>query len=142
MPELVSIFAVGFLLSLSANIANYMFSIRSFGRLEILILQRNLSRVGRFWSFNHRAVSDVVVASDFDQSIANDRKMASRSLVVLGVLLTAMSWLGLLGLGLYFISVNMLAKSRIEQKIFASALVSSDLPKEEVQRLIQNFEAS
>jgi hypothetical protein len=142
MPELAAFFSIGLVLSLSANLAHYFFVSQAFKRPNISILQQNLQQIGKMWSFTERTVAELSPNEGIEEAVVKDQLKSLRSVTLFGFLLTFMSWLGLAALGVYLLSVNVLAKSRMEHKIFSSMLVRQPgLSKEEVLKAMSEFES-
>ncbi len=144
MPELAASFFVGFLLSLLANSSHFVFVLKSFQNSQILVLQKNLKKVGRIWSMSNRGVLKVPDASPekIELAMIEDSKRTLRSTVFFSVMLTVVSWFGLIWLALYLLSVHRLAKSRMEHKIFSSRLVSdSNLSGQQVLEMLTEMES-
>ncbi len=144
MPELAASFFVGFLLSLLANSSHFVFVLKSFQHPQILALQKNLKKVGRIWSMSNRGVLMVTDASPekIELAMIEDSKRTLRSTVFFSVMLTVVSWFGLIWLALYLLSVHRLAKSRMEHKIFSSRLVSdSNLSGQQVLEMLTEMES-
>ncbi len=75
-------------------------------------------------------------------AMIEDRKRTLRSTALCSVMLTVVSWFGLIWLGLYLLSVHRLAKSRMEHKIFSSRLVSdSNLSGQQVLEMLTEMES-
>lgn len=136
MPELVAIGSVGaFITFLLANFNLYIVH-KSFSDMKYKTLNTNLNRLGWYWSMDQGAP---VRLEDRDPQNLNeaDYQKATRSAFIFGTLMIFLSWLGLLVLAIYMVSVYKIAKSRTEKKLMSSDLVKKDIHNlDEIKQLL------
>ncbi|MBL7554388.1 MAG: hypothetical protein JNM24_01100 [Bdellovibrionaceae bacterium] len=73
----------------------------------------------------------------------SDYQKTTRSAFIFGTMMIFLSWLGLIILSIYMISVYKIARSRIEKKIMSSALVQSEIEDlHQIQNLLNQTTAS
>jgi hypothetical protein len=142
MPELVAIGLIGAFLTFLAVNFNLYWVHRSFKTRKILTLNHNLLKVGRYWSLEQGRL--IILEEGKSQEVyqARDYKKSTRSAFLFGTIMIFLSWLGLLFFTIYFVSINKFAKSRLEERIFASKLVQDpNLALVEVQTLLVELES-
>jgi hypothetical protein len=126
MPELAAIGAVGAVVTfLLANFNLYLVH-KSFSDSKIKTLNQNLAKLGWYWSMDQGAPVQIENGTIQTQTEA-DYKKATRAAFIFGTMMIFLSWLGLLILIIYMISIYKIAKSRVEKKIMSSELVSRDI---------------
>lgn len=142
MPEIAAIGLVGAIVTFLAVNLNFYFVHRSFQRPEFKTLNHNLLKVGKYWSLEQGRLIDIETGLRPGDYREKDYQKATRSAFMFGTLLIFLSWLGLLLFVIYFVSINKLAKSRLEQRIFNSELVKSpNLESMTVQNLLREMES-
>ena len=81
-------------------------------------------------------------AEDLDVYLKRDYQKATRSAFLFGTMLIFLSWLGLILWSLYFISTNKWAKSRLEERLFSSKLVTAkDLDSDQISTILAEIES-
>ncbi|MBL7543129.1 MAG: hypothetical protein JNL11_04900 [Bdellovibrionaceae bacterium] len=131
MPELVAIGSIGALITFLLANFNLFIVHKSFSDPKIEILNANLAKMEWYWSMEQGAA--VSVEGQDIQSVRDaDYQKATRSAFIFGTLMIFLSWLGLLILSIYMISVHKTAKSRIEKKIMSSDLANRNISDAEM----------
>jgi hypothetical protein len=137
MPELVAIYLIGAtFVFISVNI-NLWFVHRQFHSLKFSTLNHNLSLVKQYWSMERN--QKILIPENSSQELLKkkDYQKTTRSAFIFGSFMIFLSWFGLLFFMIYLFSVHRLARSRFEQKIFASPLVITQLSNsDDVQKLL------
>lgn len=142
MPEIAAIGAVGALVTfLLANINLYIVH-KAFSDTKIKNLNLNLEKLGWYWSMDQGAPVKMETG-DLKALSEADYQKATRSAFIFGTMMIFLSWLGLIILSIYMISVYKIARSRIEKKIMSSALVQSEIEDlNQIQNLLNQTTAS
>ena len=117
MPELAAMYAVGVLLSLGLTGLFVFLQARRSNGATARNVRANLRKAGLYWSENQ----DKILPWNEDAE-AIDRKGSRTTILVTGVLLSLLSWAGLLFLGIVMLSYRFLARSRLEKRLFGSEL--------------------
>jgi hypothetical protein len=142
MPEIAAVGLVGAIVTFLVVNINLYWVHRGFQKSEFRCLNHNLSKVGRYWSLEQGRVVGIEDGKAHEELEKKDHQRSLRSAFLFGTLLIFLSWLGLVLFVIYFVSTTKLAKSRLEQRIFSSALVqNSNLAKSEVESLLQELES-
>lgn len=117
MPELAAFYGVGFVVCLALTMV-YVF-LRNWRRHSraASTLQENLQKAGYFWS-DHR---DSLVPYQKDANEAEAKK-SQVAIGYTGLILSLLSWAGVVFLLIIMLSERFFARSRREQRIFASDL--------------------
>jgi len=112
----------------------YFFGMRPHLRSARLgILNGNLKTIGKFWSNSTGAIVDLS-----EDAIERDREKYIRSFLIFTAVLSLFSVLGMILLGLIF----MTSRSRLEIQIFNSRLVSEpDLSAERIHQTLEEVRA-
>lgn len=115
MPEIAAIGAVGaFITFLLANFNLYIVH-KSFSDQKIKTLNLNLGKLGWYWSMDQGA--PVKIENSDAKSLAEaDYQKATRGAFIFGTMMIFLSWLGLIILSIYMVSVYKIAKNRTEKK--------------------------
>tara|TARA_B110001454_G_scaffold106457_1_gene100192 strand:+ start:26716 stop:27144 length:429 start_codon:yes stop_codon:yes gene_type:complete len=142
MPEIAAIGAVGaFITFLIANFNLYIVH-KSFSDQKIKTLNENLGKLGWYWSMDQGAPIKIEGTDSKSLSEADYQK-ATRSAFIFGTMMIFLSWLGLIILSIYMVSVYKIAKSRTEKKVMASDLTKNEIKDlGEIQRLLDQTTAS
>jgi hypothetical protein len=142
MPEITIIGLVGAIFTFLAVNLNLYWVHRSFQSSEFRTLNHNFSKVKKYWSLEQGRVLEVKPDTSIGDLEKIDYKKATRSAFLFGTLMIFLSWLGLFIFLLYFFSTHKFAKSRFEQRIFASELVKNEnLDQNQIQHLLLEMES-
>lgn len=126
MPELVAIGSVGALITFLLANFNLFIVHKLFSDPQMKILNHNLSKLGWYWSIDQGAPIEVS-GVDSDVVRETDYQKATRGAFIFGTMMIFLSWLGLIILVIYMMSVYKLAKSHLEKKMLSSDLVKRDI---------------
>ncbi|OYZ21478.1 MAG: hypothetical protein B7Y39_09105 [Bdellovibrio sp. 28-41-41] len=142
MPEIVAIGAVGaFVTFLIANFNLYIVH-KSFSDFKIKNLNLNIGKLGWYWSMDQGAPVKME-GRDAKALTEADYQKATRGAFIFGTMMIFLSWLGLIILSIYMVSVYKIAKSRTEKKVMSSDLTKVEiLDLGEIQRLLDQTTAS
>jgi hypothetical protein len=141
MPEIAAVGLVGAIVTFLVVNWNLYWVHRSFQRPQVLTLNHNLSKIGRYWSIEQGRVIEVETGKTQEEIQKKDHQKATRSAFIFGTMMIFLSWFGLLVFAIYFVSITKLAKSRLEQRIFTSSLVQdSNLSQSQVQSSLKELE--
>ena len=131
MPELAAMYSVGVLLSLGLTAVFVFLQARRANSKAAITVRSNLRKAGLYWSENQ----DKILPWN-EEAEAHDRKGSRTTILVTGVLLSLLSWAGLVFLLVVMLSYRFLARSRLEKRIFGSELARNpDLTAESAQRM-------
>jgi len=135
MPELAASYVVGVLISFLVTALNIGLRNRHRKSTAYRRLEQNLRRADFFWSDNE----DRIV--DWSETRAKeDASRGNTSFIIAGALIAALSWAGALFLVILVLSEHVIARSRREKAVFASALAQRDeLSRHEVETLVKEL---
>lgn len=142
MPELAAIGLVGSVFTFILVNLNLYWVHRTFQSPALLTLNHNLSKVNRWWSVEQGSLLDVQSGKELEELRVLDYRKSTRAAFLFGTLMIFLSWFGLVFFSIYLFSVHKFAKSRLEERIFDSALVKdSSLESSRVANLLQELES-
>lgn len=129
MPELAALYALGVVLSWLL-IAIFLFSWkRQRNNTKTKTLRANLRKIDLWFSEHHDKLEPWS-----DEAPAKEEASAFRTFLIAGLLISALSWIGLLFLSVLTISYRFLARSRLEKWLYSSRLATEgDLSEDEVR---------
>jgi len=113
-----------------------LWNIRKSRREKLCCLHENLKQIHLAWSNNE---ADLKPANSVDFSEEN--RSEQRWFLIAGVVLSFASWLGFFILAVLIMSMEFLAKPRLEKAIFKSELVCRKLPPAVVQKIVDEIAA-
>lgn len=132
MPELAAIYLLGVFLGFVLTAANIGLRKRRRASREFRNVENNLKKAELFWSENEDRIVDWT-----ETRAKDDVAKGNSGFAIAGALISALSWGGVIFLSILVLSEHVLARSRREKALFASALAASeDLDKDEVTRLV------
>ncbi|MGZ5278425.1 MAG: hypothetical protein ACXWC9_00685 [Pseudobdellovibrionaceae bacterium] len=141
MPEIAAVGLIGAIVTFLVVNWNLYWVHRSFQRPSFQTLNHNLSKVGRYWSLEQGRVIEVETGKTQEEIQKKDHQKATWSAFIFGTMMIFLSWIGLLIFAIYFVSITKLAKSRLEQRIFASSLVQdSNLSQSQIQSTLKELD--
>jgi hypothetical protein len=141
MPEIVAVGFVGAIVTFIAVNLNLYWVHRSFQSPVLKTLNHNLSKVGRYWSLEQGRLIEMPPSAQQEEFQKKDYQKSTRSAFLFGTMMIFLSWFGLFILAVYFLSTHKFAKSRLEQRIFASNLVSDEnLSASEIENSLREME--
>lgn len=141
MPEIVVMGTVGAIITFIAVNLNLYWVHRSFQSPVLKTLNHNLSKVNRYWSLEQGRLIEMPLSSRREDFQKKDYQKSTRSAFLFGTMMIFLSWFGLFILAVYFLSTHKFAKSRLEQRIFASNLVADeDLSATEIENALKEME--
>jgi hypothetical protein len=136
MPELAFFYSLGFLTTLSITVFMLFRLRRRRNSSEIKCLNSNLYKIGLFWSDHQDALLEVKVP--LEELENKERHDLHRSMLISGLLLSALSWLGAVFFVFIITLLKFLARSKLEKNLFNSQLVtnSDSLSPHDVRRQV------
>jgi hypothetical protein len=138
MPELAAMYLVGFIISVSLTFVYQALRRRRRKSVVNFNLQNNLRKAGLFWSEDQ----DKVIEWNQAQTEA-ELDSSERSHLIVGLLLSFLSWVGFFFLFILMISDRYLTRSRKEKALFASELaLDPDLNVETVRALANDSQTT
>lgn len=139
MPELAGIYAIGILTCLLVGAFYLGFLRRRFRAAPYRLLNQNLAQAGWQWS---ELEGKLIPFNNERLQQEASRVVRSNALVIF--LLSGTSWLGLVILSVYILSVQVLARSRTERVLFSSDLCRRPMHGEDVRRFLEreNFSSA
>lgn len=142
MPEIAAAGLVGAIVTFIAVNLNLYWVHRTFQSPALKILNHNLSKVNRFWSIEQARLVSMNSEANAEALKSKDYQRATRSAFLFGTLMIFLSWFGLMLFILYFLSSHKFAKSRLEQRIFASELIRNEnLTSHQVEQILRDVES-
>lgn len=138
MPELAAMYLAGSILSMIVGILFGLKQRAKYHRPHMIILQKNLNKIGFRWNELNMAVeSRVDLPADIDDREYQKARFTS---ILFTIIAMIFSWLGSLFLVVIWISLNLLNRSRLEKALLASPLSSSELATDEVKNIFQELQ--
>lgn len=134
VPEFIALF-VGMFACWSLSVAYVLWTRRRSRREQLQRIHENLSKIQMAWSNNDAVIKP---ASEVNFTIENQREQ--KWFLLAGTILSVASWLGFLLLVVLIMSLEFLAKPRLERALFESELAKNkSLSPEEVQALVNQL---
>lgn len=134
LPEMAASYAVGMIPSASLTGLHLFLQKRKLETTAMRRLQANLEKIGHYWSD-----TDSSVLPRSSESLSQDFEKYRRSLFVFGGICLFLSWLGFFAQLMVMVSIRYLARSRLEQRLFASDLVEENLPADHVKARVDEI---
>jgi hypothetical protein len=136
VPELAAAYTAGFVACLALTILYVFLRERRRHSDAAAIVQRNLAKLNLYWSDSNDAIVPLTASSAVDEA-----KRSQRTIGYTGLILSLLSWLGLLFLLMIMLSERFLARSRRERKLFTSPLSTDpSLDVQSARRLIDDLD--
>ena len=132
VPEFIALF-IGMFACWFVAIAYVLWNNRKSRREQLLCIHKNLKQIDLAWSNNEAAIKP---ASDVDFSKENRHEQ--KWFLLAGAVLSMASWLGFILLAVLIMSLEFLAKSRVERALFESELAKNKTMPAEAVRTIVN----
>lgn len=135
MPELAAVYGVGFVTCLTLTLVYVFLRDRRRHSRAATLLQANLQKAGYFWSDNR----DSLVPYEKNANEAEAKK-SQMAIGYTGLILSLLSWAGVVFLLIIMLSERFFARSRRERRLFTSDLTkrndfTSDVVRFEISRL-------
>jgi len=122
MPELAAAYAIGFLMTLCLVGLHIYLQSRKQKSASMRQVQANLKKINSFWSETESQINEYVAGAE-----KKDAEKSIRSILISGIGLAFLSWLGFLFQFVLMLSLRYLAVKRIEIRLFESELAEKDL---------------
>ncbi|MFZ4402917.1 MAG: hypothetical protein ACOYOK_02335 [Pseudobdellovibrionaceae bacterium] len=133
-PELALAYTVGLIPSGGFSLFHFLYHKRKSKSAAMIQLQNNLKKCNYFWSENTGTIE--IYSTELQ---LKDQQQQRSTYILICSTATLLSWLGLFFHLIVFFSLNYIAISRNEKKIFSSALVDQDLSIENVEDLLKEL---
>lgn len=134
VPEFIALF-MGMFACWGTTLLYILWNARKSRREKLLCIHRNLQKINLAWS-NNEAAFKPAAEVNFKKETLSEYKW----FLVAGGVLSFASWLGFFILGVLIISLEYLAKPRLEKALFLSPLATDPaLTVADVQRLVSEI---
>lgn len=134
IPEFIGLF-VGIFSCWLLALGYTLWSVRKSRREQLLCLHENLQKVNLAWSNTEAAIKSATEV-DFSSETQKEQKW----FLLAGLVLSLASWLGFLLLVILIVSLEYLARPRIERELFQSELAfSKNLSTDHVQKIVNQI---
>lgn len=130
MPELAAAYGVGLILTLCLMGLHMFLQSRKQRSPEMRQVQSNLKKINLFWSESESQIKDYAPGAE-----TKDAQKSIRSILVSGIGLAFLSWLGLFFQFVLMLSLRYLAVKRLEIRLFESELAEKDLDAEKSREI-------
>ena len=136
MPELAAVYGIGFIFCLALTMVYvYLRSLRRTTDAAVTV-QTNLRKVGLYWSDHQDAV--VRYSAKANES---ETKKSQLAIGYTGMILSLLSWGGVVFLLIIMLSERFFARSRRERRLFGSVIAHDpNLPAVDVQRQLDELD--
>lgn len=133
-PEMAAAYIVGLVPSAAVTGMQIWFHRKKIKSIKYRLLQQNLKKVNLVWREAHSELEPYKPDKE-----NQDLKKFEKDILLMGTLFFFLSWIGAFFNGIILFSVHVLAVSRKERKIFASALTQEDLLVEKIQDILREL---
>lgn len=135
VPEFIALF-VGMFACWGTTFFYVLWNARKSRRTQLLCIHRNLQKINLAWSTNEAAIKPAA-----EVNFKNETLSEHKWFLIAGGVLSFASWLGFLILSVLIISLEYLAKPRLEKAIFQSPLATDpSLTVADVQKLVSEID--
>ena len=132
MPELAFSYFIGMIIVFICVNWNLLALKQRFKNQKISQLNKNLEKIDKFWSISQGRLVNLQ-----SQIKEQDQKNAIFSFFIFGTMLIFLSWFGFIIFWIYWFSLNKLAVSQEERKLFQSRLTTENFDsKNEIENVI------